>query len=195
LKWNIPLTTAQSAAKPSTHLWRLFFDSLVVGIYRDLRHGCVEALQVIMGIAALEKRVRALERALSAAGRQCNCRTGEQTTYHSAEELKNLMDARCPTHGFRDLGHLGQLASGLPLQPDDQNLCSCPPCPVREFLQGRRGPLTEAEQEEEQQRWEREIGPGSNEGFARDQARVEELLRKYEYKKRNRGRDHGENTV
>ena len=49
----------------------------------------------------------------------------------SAEELKKLMDIRCPVHGFRDLGHLRWLPSGLPLRPDDQNLCSCPPCPVR----------------------------------------------------------------
>jgi hypothetical protein len=141
-------------------------------------------LQVIMGIAALEKRVRALEQALSATGKQCSCRAGGQTTYHSAEELKNLMDIRCPAHGFRDLGYLRQLPSGLPLQPDDQNLCSCPPCRVREFLQGRRGPLTDVEQQEEEQRWERECGPGSDEEFGRKQARIEQLLQKYDYNKR-----------
>lgn len=137
-----------------------------------------------MGIAALEKRVRALEQALSATGQQCGCRTGGQTTYHSAEELKNLMDVRCPAHGFRDLGHLRWLPSGLPLQPDDQNLCSCPPCRVREFLRGQRGPLTDVEQQEEEQRWERECGPGSDEVFRCKQARVEQLLQKYDYNKR-----------
>jgi hypothetical protein len=148
-------------------------------------------LQVIMGIAALEKRVRALEQVFKAAGKQCNCRTGEQTTYHSAEELKNLMGIRCPAHGFRDLGYLRRLPSGLPLQPDDHNLCSCPPCPVRELLQGRRGPLTDVEQEEEEQKWEREFGASSDQEFRRQQARVEQLLQKYEYNKRNRRRTNG----
>jgi hypothetical protein len=101
------------------------------------------------------------------------------------------MDVRCPAHGFRDLGYLRWLPSELPLQPDDQNLCSCPPCPVREFLQGRRGPLTEVEQEEEEQRWERECDPGSDEEFRRKQARAEQLLQKYEYNKRNRRRTNG----
>src|ERR1035437_3918181 len=144
-----------------------------------------------MGIAALEKRIRALEQAFSSTGKQCSCRTGGHTIYHIAEELKNLMDIRCAVHGFRDLGHLRWLPSGLPLQPDDQDLCSCPPCPVREFLQGRRGPLTEVEQEEEEQRWERECDPGSDEEFRREQARVEKLLKKYEFTKRNRRKTDG----
>jgi hypothetical protein len=149
----------------------------------------VEAgLQEIMGFAALKKRIRVLEQAFSATGKQCICRTGGQTTYHSAKELKNLMDIRCPAHGFRDLGHLRWLTSGLPLQPDDQNLCSCPPCAVREFLQGRRGPLTEAEHAKEEQRWERASGAGSDEEFRREQARAEQLLQKYVYNKRNRRR-------
>jgi hypothetical protein len=152
-------------------------------------------LQEIMGIAALEKRLRALEQAFSATGKLCSCRPGGQTTYHSAEELKNIMDVRCPAHGFRDLGHLRWLPSGLPLQPDDKNLCSCPPCPVRDFLQGRRGPLTEVEEEEEEQRWEREYGAGSDDEFRREQARVEQLLQRYVYTKRNRRRTYGQNTV
>jgi hypothetical protein len=153
--------------------------------------GVEVGLREIMGFAALEKRIRALEQAFSATGKQCSCRAGEHTTYHSAEELKNLMDIRCPAHGFRDLGYLRWLPSGLPLQPDDQNLCSCPPCPVRELLQGRRGPLTDVEQEKEEQRWERECGPSSDKEFGRKQARVEQLLQKYEYNKRNRRRTNG----
>jgi hypothetical protein len=150
-----------------------------------LRHGWVEVgLRVIMGIAALEKRVRAIEQALFAAGKQCICRTGEQTTYHSAEELRKLMDIRCPAHGFRDLGCLRCLPRRLPLQPEDQNLCSCPPCPVREFLQGQRGPLTEVEQQAVEQMWEEEFCAGSDE-FRRGQSRLESLLRKYEFSKRN----------
>lgn len=94
------------------------------------------------------------------------------------------MSVRCPTHDFRDLGHLTWLPGGLPLQTDDQNVCSCPPSPVREFLQGRRGPLTEVEQEKEQGRWQQEYGQGSNEHARREQARVAQLLQKYEYLKR-----------
>ena len=100
----------------------------------------------------------------------------------------NIMKVGCPAHGFRDLGYLRWLPSGLPLRCDDQNLCSCRPSPVRELLQGRRGPLTDAEQEEEKHRWERECGPGSDEEFRSKQARMQLLLKKYEYDKRNRRR-------
>jgi hypothetical protein len=136
-----------------------------------------------MRFAALEKRVRALERAFSAAGKPCVCRPGRQTSYHTAEELKKMIEIPCPAHGFRDLGHLRWLSSGLPLQPEDWELCSCPPSPVREFLQGRRGPLTEAEQAEEERRWERECVPSRGEEVCREQARAERLLQKYEYNK------------
>ncbi len=134
---------------------------------------------------SLEKRIRALEQGLSTAGQRCNCRTGVQTTFHNAEDLKKVMAIACPTHGFRDLGHLRWLPSGLPLQPDDENFCSCPPCPVREFLQGKRGPLTEVEQEKEEQRWEAQGGASSEEAFRREQARLENLFRQYEYSKRS----------
>lgn len=149
----------------------------------------MEELQEIMGFAALEKRIRALERFFSAPGKKCNCRTGEQTTYHNAEELRKLMEIRCPAHGFRDLGRLRWLPRGLPLRPDDHNLCSCSPCPTRELLQGRRGPLTDLEHEEETQRWERGFGPGSDQAFREEQARVARLRQKYEYTKRNSRRN------
>lgn len=142
-------------------------------------------LQEIMGFAALEKRIRALEHLFAATGKPCSCRAGGQTTYHSAEELKTIMRVRCAAHGFRDLGHLRWLPSGLPLQTDDQNLCSCPPCPVREFLQGRRGPLTEVEQEKQEQRWEKECDANSDEEFRREQTRIEQLLQRYVYNRRN----------
>jgi hypothetical protein len=148
-----------------------------------------------MGLTQLEKRIRALELAYLESGKECRCRSRGQTTFHSAKELNAVLDIRCPRHGFRDLGHLRWLPSGLPLQPEDQNCCSCPPCPVREFLQGRRGPLTEVEQEEEEQRWERVWGPSSDEEFRREQARVEKLLKKYEFNKRNPRRNNGQNTV
>ena len=149
----------------------------------------MEELQEIMGFVALEKRIRALEHLFSAIGKECSCRTGEQTTYHNAEDLKNLLEIRCPAHGFRDLGRLRWLPSGLPLQPDDFNLCSCPPCPVRELLQGRRGPLTDLEQEEETQRWEREYGPSSGDEFRNEEVRLARLRQKYEYTKRNSRRN------
>jgi hypothetical protein len=140
-----------------------------------------------MRIATLEERVRALERALSAGGKPCTCRIGTRTAFHTAEELAKIMAGRCPVHRFRDLGCLRWLPKGLPLHLDDRILCSCPPCPVREFLQGRRGPLTDAEQEEWQQRWERELGPESDEDFRHKQARIEKLLVKYECEKLKRG--------
>jgi len=149
----------------------------------------VEELQEIMGFAALEKRIRGLEQYLSATGKECNCRTGEQTTYHNAEELEKLMEIRCPAHGFRDLGHLRWLPRGLPLQSDDQSLCSCSPSPVREFLRGRRGPLTELEHQEWTQRWEREYGSSSDEKFRHEQARLARLRQEYETPSRNSRRD------
>jgi hypothetical protein len=142
----------------------------------------------LMGGAALEKRVRALEASVPAIGEQCRCRAGRQTRYHTAEELKRILDVRCPLHGFRDLGRLRRVGSGIPLLPEDQDLCSCPPSPIREFLQGRRGPLTEVEQAAEERSWEGEFTPAAKEDFRRDQAWARQLLQKYEYSKRQRGK-------
>ena len=139
-----------------------------------------------MRFAAFEKRVRALEQALSAAGKQCVCRKGRQTCYHNAEELKAMMDIPCHLHGFRDLGDLRWVPSGLPLRSEDRIICSCPPSPVREFLQGERGPLTGIEHEEEERRWGRECSPDSDEEFRCDQARAESLLNEYNKRKRRR---------
>ena len=144
-----------------------------------------------MGFAALEKRIRALEQAFAATGDQCNCRTGQHTAYHSAAELKKLMAIRCPAHGFRDLGYMRWLPARLPLRAEDQTFCSCPPCSVREFLLGRRGPLTEEEQKGVEHMWEEEFGADQAEAFRREQARLEPLLRKYEYNKRNARRVNG----
>jgi hypothetical protein len=142
-----------------------------------------------MGLAALEKRIRALEAASRAIGKPCRCRAGRQTRYHTAEELKQMMDAGCAVHGFRELGNLIWVGSGLPLRLEDQHLCSCPPCPVREFLRGRRGPLTEVEQQEEEQRWEREYATAADEEFRREQTRVQRLLQQYKFKKLQRRRN------
>src|SRR2546427_11720269 len=147
-----------------------------------------------MNLAALEKRVRALE-ALPVTTLRCRCRAGRSTLYHTPEELKTIMDIRCPVHGFRDLGYVGWVASGLPLRPEDQHLCSCPPSPVRQFLRGRRGPLSEAEQEEEERKWMREITPESHEDFRREHIRAKRLLQQYEYNKSKRRRNYGEDIM
>lgn len=176
-------------AKRSTHFRQPRCEYPFAGLVRAAGVADVEELQEIMGFAGLEKRIRVLERFFSATGKQCTCRTGVETTYHNATELKKLMEIRCPVHGFRDLGYLRWLPSGLPLQPDDHNLCCCPPCPVRELLQGRRGPLTDLEQEEEMQRWEREYGPSSGDEFRNEEVRLARLRQKYEYTKRNSRRN------
>jgi hypothetical protein len=137
-----------------------------------------------MRFTAFEKRVRALEQVVSAAGKQCVCRHGRQTAYHNAEELKAMMDIGCPVHGFRDLGDLRWQPSGLPLQSEDRILCTCPPSPVREFLQGGRGALTGIEHEEEERRWGRECSPDSDEEFRCNQVRAESLLNEYYNRKR-----------
>ena len=126
-----------------------------------------------MGLPALEKRVRALEQALfgEARGRQCNCRSGRETSYHRVAELEEIVNLRCPVHDVRDLGYLRWTPTGMPLRPEDRDFCSCPPCTVREFLQGERGLLTEEEQEGEKQRWEQEYAEASHEEFRREQAR------------------------
>jgi hypothetical protein len=142
-----------------------------------------------MGLAALEKRVRSLEEGLPATVKECRCRGGQQTMYHNADELKRIMDIRCPVHGFRDLGRLRWVASGLPLQTEDQTFCSCPPCPMREFLLGRRGPLTEVEQADEERKWQRECSAAWDEQFRREQACAAQLLRRYEHYKSGRRRD------
>jgi len=114
-----------------------------------------------MGLPALEKRMRVLELALlrEARGMQCSCRPGQETGYHNAEELEKILKIRCPVHNIRDLGYLRWTPSGMPLRPEDRDFCSCPPCAIRDFLQGERGPLTEEEQQAE--------GKGGNENTRR----------------------------
>ena len=140
-----------------------------------------------MGLPALEKRVRALEQALfgEARGRQCNCRSGRETSYHRVAELEEIVNLRCPVHDVRDLGYLRWTPSGMPLRPEDRDFCSCPPCTVREFLQGERGPLTEEEQQAEKQRWEKEYAEASHEEFRREQARGGVLPQRSQQKKRS----------
>ena len=60
-----------------------------------------------------------------------------------------------------------------------------PPCTVREFLQGERGPLTEEEQQAEERRWEKEYAEASHEEFRREQARGGVLPQRSQQKKRS----------
>jgi hypothetical protein len=76
--------------------------------------------------------------------------------------------------------------TGLLLRREDQQLCLCPPLPLRELLLGRSEPLIAAEHEAEVKRWAREYGQDSDEEFRRDQERTAELLRLYEYSKSTR---------
>lgn len=103
--------------------------------------------------------------------------------YHNATELACIMRCKCCAHSFRDLGELVLVGSGLPLWADDQKFCSCPPRPVRAFLSGERGPLTQEEQQAEKQRWEMEYGPSSKGERRKEAERVKELFRIYKFKK------------
>lgn len=103
--------------------------------------------------------------------------------YHNAAELACIMRCKCSAHGFRDLGELVLVGSGLPLRVDDQKFCSCPPWPVRAFLSGERGPLTQEEQQAEKQRWDKEYGPSSEQERWKEAERVNELLQIYEFTK------------
>jgi hypothetical protein len=107
--------------------------------------------------------------------------------YHNAAELARILAVSCPAHSICDLGEVMWVGKSLPLRRDDEQFCSCPPSPVRELLLGRRGPLDEAEHRAQEERWMREYGPSSDEQFRRDQERVKQLLRIYEFKKSLRG--------
>jgi hypothetical protein len=138
-------------------------------------------------LAALEKRLSAIERRVFAEGiEDCKCRVGQQTRYHTATELKKIMDVRCSVHGIRDLGNVSWIPRGLPLHPDDRELCSCPPYAVRDFAQGVRGPLALEEEELWERTWQREYTRTSTTEFRHEQARAEALLQAYPQKERKR---------
>jgi len=136
-----------------------------------------------VALAGIEKRLRALEQILFAGAEECNCRVGHKTMYHNAAELARIMAVSCLVHSIRDLGEVMWVGRFLPLRRDDQQFCSCPPSPLRELLLGRRGPLDEAEHREQEERWMREYGASSDEQFCRDQQRVRQLIRTYEFGK------------
>jgi hypothetical protein len=134
----------------------------------------------------IKKRLRALE-AASRFSAGCKCRFSDETLFHSAADLERIMSVRCPVHIFRDLGELSWAPSSMPLRTEDRPLCSCPPSPTREWLAGKRGPLTEEEQKQECLAWEQALSEDPE-----DKMRVEVLLNNYYKAKRSRNENmHG----
>jgi hypothetical protein len=131
----------------------------------------------------LAARVNTLEAVVR--GATCNCRVDEETLYHTAADLARIMSVRCPVHNQRDLGYMLWLPPSSPLRLEDRELCSCPPCAAREWREGRRGPLTEEEREQEYRSWEEQLSGEAAEQFRRDQARSRQLLQRYLWKRRN----------
>jgi hypothetical protein len=144
-----------------------------------------------MDSPSLEKRVRALEaNALrTSVNKDCTCRSGRKTYYHTAADLEQIMNVPCSAHRFRDLGdELLWVPPGTPILPEDRHLCSCPSCPTRDWLGGQRGPLTKEEQEKECPGWEAELTAPMEEKLRIERARGKALLQTYFRKKR---RHHG----
>jgi len=92
------------------------------------------------------------------------------------------MSISCPVHEFRDLGDLLWMPPGTPLRPEDSHLCSCPSSPTRDWLEGKRGPLTLEEQEEECRTWE--LTAGTDVDVRIERVRMEKILQTYFKKKR-----------
>ncbi len=141
---------------------------------------------VLTASPSLEKRVKALEAIASrtSVNKACTCRSEKKTYYHTAADLEQIMGVNCLVHGFRDLGILLWVPPGTPILPEDRPLCSCPSCPTRDWLEGKRGPLTIEEQEEECRGWEPELTADMREKLRIERAQVKELVRKYFRKKR-----------
>jgi hypothetical protein len=131
-----------------------------------------------MNFSTLERRLKVIEMNASkrSTNKNCICRQGQRTIFHTAADLEKIIAIICPTHGFRDLGDLLWVASGTPLRKEDRLLCSCPTSPTRDWLEGKRGLLTPKEQEEECRSWEEE---DLSEGFRIERVRVNALLHKY----------------
>ncbi len=133
-----------------------------------------------MSLAALEKRLRKLEIVFLRLRNGCTCRSGQETTYHTAGDLERIMNVGCPVHQFRDLGHLSWVPSGTPLLLEDRYLCECPPNPTRDLLGGKRGPLTQQEQEKECREWQREFTKEAQQDFRTQQATLAALIKAYQ---------------
>ena len=133
-----------------------------------------------MQMRMLKKRLSALE-AITSYGTGCKCRFLQVTFFHSAADLGRIMSVPCPVHVFCDLGELSWAPSSMPLRSDDMHLCSCPASPTRDWLSGKRGPLTEQEQEEECRTWEQELREDPKERIG-----VRILLQRYKEAQRSR---------
>jgi len=139
-----------------------------------------------MDLPNLRKRVRALEAIVfrTSANKDCTCRSGRKTYYHTAADLEQIMSVRCSAHGFRDQGDLLWVPPGTPLLPEDRHLCSCPACPTRDLLEGKRGPLTIEEQQGECRSWDPEPTEEMREKLQIERAREQLLLQEYFRKQR-----------
>lgn len=142
-----------------------------------------QVISVNQKLSAVRLRIVALEATMRS--QVCNCRKGQETRYHAAADLARILSVRCPVHEERDLGFLLGVPPSTPLHPEDRRLCSCPPCAAREWREGRRGPLTEEEREQEYRSWEQQMSGEAAEQFRRDQARSRQLLQRYLRKRRN----------
>src|ERR1700674_4333473 len=126
-----------------------------------------------MNMTRINQRLRALETATdSRAG--CRCRFPGKTFFHSVADLERILSLRCPVHIFCDLGELSWVPASMPLRTEDSPLCSCPPSPTREWLEGKRGPLTADEQTVECLSWEQALLEDPD-----HKMRIEVLLKNY----------------
>jgi hypothetical protein len=135
-----------------------------------------------MSRAALKKRITKLELFVLRRG-GCTCRSGQQTFYHTAAELEQILNVGCPVHGFRDLGCILWVPSGIPMHPEDRDLCGCPSHPGRDWLAGKRGPLAQQEMEESCGQWQAELSEKARQDFRTQQKRSEELITVYQRRK------------
>jgi hypothetical protein len=132
-----------------------------------------------VALSALGKRVRKLEVVFAKLGNGCTCRPGQETTYHTPEDLERIMTVGCPVHGFRELGRFSWVHETSPLRREDRDLCMCPANPTRDWLAGTRGPLSQEEVEEQCRGWQRAFSSEEQHTFRAQQARVTELIRNY----------------
>jgi hypothetical protein len=149
-----------------------------------------------MSFIRIGKRVDKLERSSIFVNGRCNCRREQLTFYHSAADLERIMTLHCPVHGVRELGRVSWVPSGTPLIGPDRDLCSCRPSPAREWREGRRGPLTAEEWEEECRSGEEQLSTEAIGKFQADQTCVRQLLQQYRRMRRNQnGTMSGNNQV
>jgi len=135
-------------------------------------------MNMMINMRMIKKRLLALE-AETPFSAGCKCRSSALTFFHTVGDLERIMSVRCPVHIFCDLGELCWAPLSMPLRTEDQCLCSCSPSPTLEWLDGKRGPLTEEEQIQECLSWEQALSEDPE-----DKMRVEALLNNYYKAKR-----------